>query len=320
MKGKYEVVIYDSKIKYHLILERNITIIKGKSGTGKSTLYQMFSDLVRLSKRESGISCNCKDKIMVLREDSNWKDTLVSTSDKIFIADEYIEYVQTKEFANIAQKSGNYFVIITRSSRMQWLSYSVNSIYELETLEEGDIFCTRLVNRYLYSKETILPDLIITGDSNSGYEIINKITRCDVKSAKGRDNVYNEVINNINKYKCIYIIVDGAAFGSCVGRLFPRFESANIHIFTPESFEFLLLNSKTFKRYLTTELAETYNFCDAKEFVTWERYFTKLLNKLCKEQYKFAYSKSKLNKFFKSKYFESVIKNQLEDLDEKIFN
>lgn len=41
MKGKYKIVIHDTNVRYELELERNITIIKGKSGTGKSNLYRM---------------------------------------------------------------------------------------------------------------------------------------------------------------------------------------------------------------------------------------------------------------------------------------
>lgn len=320
MRGRCIVNIHDSNVKYHLVLERSITVIKGKSGTGKSTLYRMFEDLEKSNKRSSGIYCNCKDKIIVLKERDNWKSIIESSKGMIFVADEYVEYIQTLEFASLAQKSGNYFILISRSGRMKWFTYSVNSVYELESKKDGDIYCTRLYNRYLNIKESVLPDLIITEDSNAGMDMINRVVNCKVISAEGRDGVYNAVDENKNKYKCIYAIVDGAAFGSCIGRLEPLIqEGYNIYVFAPESFEFLLLNSKTFSRYLTGELSETYNYCDSEEFLSWERYYTSLLNTLCSNNYHFFYSKNNLHKFFKTEYFEDYIKCQLVDLDSSVF-
>ena len=39
MIGKHRVQIGDNTIRYDFVLSRNITIIRGDSGTGKTTLY-----------------------------------------------------------------------------------------------------------------------------------------------------------------------------------------------------------------------------------------------------------------------------------------
>ena len=40
MIGKYELEITTRRVDYKLTLERNITILRGNSATGKSTLYR----------------------------------------------------------------------------------------------------------------------------------------------------------------------------------------------------------------------------------------------------------------------------------------
>ena len=116
MKGKCNLIIRNNKVTYELELQRNITIIKGISGSGKTTLYRMFEDLVE-GGRQVGIHCNCTDKLRILKPNTDWEYEITSSHNKIFIADEYIDYITTLDFAKIAQNSDNYFILITRTGR-----------------------------------------------------------------------------------------------------------------------------------------------------------------------------------------------------------
>ena len=40
MIGKYDIEVVTRKVDYQLTVERNITILRGNSATGKSTLYR----------------------------------------------------------------------------------------------------------------------------------------------------------------------------------------------------------------------------------------------------------------------------------------
>ena len=161
MKGKYKVVIHDTNVRYELELERNITIIKGKSGTGKSNLCRMVEDAV-YSKRETGVHCNCTDKLRVLRLGDNWESIINDSHNKIFIVDEYVGYIYTNSFAKVVNNSDNYFVIITRSSNLTNLGFSVDSIFELVTEKNNDMYITKLCKRYVYEEENIKSDLVVT--------------------------------------------------------------------------------------------------------------------------------------------------------------
>lgn len=148
MKGKYNIVVYNNRLRYELEIERNITVIKGNSGTGKTTLYTMLRDLLSTS-RYTGIECNCRDKIKILDNSSDWRNELSINIEKIFIADEGTEYITTQEFADSLHSSDNYFIFITRSGRMSWLTEYVNCIYELGTEKVGNISVTRLYKKQL---------------------------------------------------------------------------------------------------------------------------------------------------------------------------
>lgn len=146
MRGKYNIVIYNNRLRYELEIERNITVIKGNSGTGKTTLYTMLRDLLSTS-RYIGIECNCRDKIKILDNSSDWRNELSINTEKIFISDEGTEYITTKEFVDSLHSSDNYFIFITRSGRMRWLTYSADCVYELGTEKVGNISITRLYKK-----------------------------------------------------------------------------------------------------------------------------------------------------------------------------
>ena len=51
MKGTYTVKISDNRVKYNFELIRNITVVQGNSGTGKTTLFDMIAAYARLKKK-----------------------------------------------------------------------------------------------------------------------------------------------------------------------------------------------------------------------------------------------------------------------------
>ena len=44
MKGSIRVIVQNKRIKYDFAIRRNITIIKGDSATGKTSLIEMIRD------------------------------------------------------------------------------------------------------------------------------------------------------------------------------------------------------------------------------------------------------------------------------------
>ena len=86
MKGKYHIVIQNNKLHYELDIKRNITIIKGDSATGKTTLIGLIDRVSRMGI-SSGISITCKKKCRTLN-DMDWQLILSNTKENIIFVDE----------------------------------------------------------------------------------------------------------------------------------------------------------------------------------------------------------------------------------------
>lgn len=89
----------------------------------------------------------------------------------------------------------------------------------------------------------------MTEDSKTGYEFYNEYAKThniQCEHADGKTNVSKKIVNKNNSQTTL-IIVDGAAYGSEMNNTMILINSIPGYIlFTPESFEWLLLNSKTY--------------------------------------------------------------------------
>lgn len=83
MKGKHRVVVKNNKLHYDFEIKRNITIIKGDSATGKTTLINMIRQFSNLGN-SSGIEVLCDVPCRVL-EGIDWKLILQNISGNIFL-------------------------------------------------------------------------------------------------------------------------------------------------------------------------------------------------------------------------------------------
>lgn len=307
MKGKIKFNFKVGKRNYNFVLTRNITIIHDKSATGKTSLirdlhlYKRQAVSLRSSKRFSLESDGYKVELL---DDERWED--VSNryevyKDTIFVIDEYSTFITLNEFSEFVAKTGSYFIIITRRP-LSNLAYSVNSVFTLGFDKDTGVYsfvprymdeCSDLSKGfYIGDIETLNPDLIIVEDSNSGFQFFKSLGY-PCLSACGNTNVKNSIESNLN-YNLL-VIADGAAFGCSMYDIFETYKDSNIHLYLPESFEYLLLNSKIFtSNELTDKLKHTYNYVEYLEHISWERYYTHLILELS-ENTAMSYTKKHLN-------------------------
>ena len=130
MTGTHHIEVKNRDAVFKFDLHRNTTIIRGDSGTGKTTLYEMIADYTRL-QQASGVNLSC-DKKCVALTDSDWKNQLRQFSDSIVFIDEDSKYISSDEFANAVKNSSNYYVIFNREN-LHNLPYSINEIYKIKT-------------------------------------------------------------------------------------------------------------------------------------------------------------------------------------------
>jgi len=84
MKGIHKVVVGTKYLKYEFELRRNLTIIRGDSATGKTTLVDMIR--THMNDGESGaVTLNC-DKGCYVVEGNLWKGQLNNIQDSIFLS------------------------------------------------------------------------------------------------------------------------------------------------------------------------------------------------------------------------------------------
>ena len=319
MIGKYDIEVVTRKVDYQLTVERNITILRGNSATGKSTLYRAIKQFEN-DGRASGIKLTC-DRPCVILEGKNWENDLKEIKQSIVFVDEGAKFINTEEFATAIKKSDNYYVLITRQD-LGNLPYSIHEIYELDTNRIGNrMFCKQ---QQIYKSNNIAQNAIIskivTEDSKTGYEFYNEYAKThniQCEHADGKTNVSKKIVNKNNSQTTL-IIVDGAAYGSEMNNTMILINSIPGYIlFTPESFEWLLLNSNILNEpYITEVLKAPYNYIESSEFFIWEKYFTDLLNKATKESNIMPYNKSN-NKSLKIFTTENNMKRVIESSDLK---
>lgn len=131
MNGSHLVKISRRRgTKYTFTIKRNITIVRGDSGTGKTTLFDMVADYMRTGE-QSGVSLQC-DCPCVALTDFDWRNQLSSVHDSIVFVDKGLKEIHSDEFAHHVLYSSNYFVLISRADFPN-LPYSVDEIYKIKT-------------------------------------------------------------------------------------------------------------------------------------------------------------------------------------------
>lgn len=312
MKGRYHVVVQNSRIKFEFDVRRNITIIRGDSATGKTTLMELIETYDRIGN-ESGISISCTRKCKTLNN-SNWESVIENNNDSIIFIDEESKIIKTQAFAEKIKRSNNYYVIITREN-LPNLPYSVQEIYGIHA--NGKYADVRQTYNSLYrlyqvddNIEHTQTDLIVVEDSNSGFEFYKNVSSDDTEciSAGGKTKIKNVVISN--RGKSIIIIADGAAFGPEIGELYLYMKSnPDIKLYLPESFEWIILSSGLIDGNRVADIvSNTEKYVESADYFSWEPFFTKLLKDETKDTY-LQYSKTSLNKsYLNPKEKEALLK------------
>lgn len=301
MKGKHRIVVQNNRLHYEFEIKRNITVIQGNSATGKTTLINMLRQAENLGA-SSGIDVICDVQCGIL-EGRNWKLILENSPGKIFFIDEENAFINTEEFAVSVRGSDNYFVLVTRENLYN-LPYSVEEIYGLHA--SGKYHDTKRVYQQIYQIYSnlqsipIKPEKLIAEDSNAGYEFFKAVGETHgitCGSAGGKSNIF-AALNQISEEE-VCVIADGAAIGPEMNRLYNlAIKKKNIHLYLPESFEWMILNSGLVEGKEVRKILENpEDYIDSRDFFSWERYFTRLLIDKTEDSY-LQYTKSRLNETY----------------------
>ncbi|MCD8119786.1 MAG: translation initiation factor 2 [Lachnospiraceae bacterium] len=300
MKGAHRIIVQNKRIRYDFIIKRNLTVIRGDSATGKTTLVDMIREYFE-NGTASAVELTCDKQCSVL-EGRTWQGQLSEIRDSIIFIDEGNDFVSSRAFAAAIQKTDNYYVIVTREG-IPTLPYSVEEIYGIR--DSGKYGTLKRTYNEFYRfypapeyGEKLKPDSILTEDSNSGFQfftgICEKNRHVSCSCAHGKSNIFS-IASKYSKDHLL-VIADGAAFGPEMDKMMELGKDyPNITMYLPESFEWMILSSGVLEDKVLPEiLAHPEDQIDSSEFFSWERYFTACLVRLTKDSY-LKYNKRQLN-------------------------
>ena len=320
MHGEYKVRVKNSRNSYTFSLRRNITVLRGESGRGKTTLFDMIHEHNRFGK-ESGVSISCDRELVTIAGDK-WEDDILGNPGKIIVIDEDSHFIRSRDFARVVRGSDNYYLLITRNYLSE-LPISVDEIYELTGAKNKRFnrIYSDIWNMYDRPDKTTLPfkpQVIITEDSGSGYQFFNIIARrmgIQCISSGGKSGVYRELASHPNEK--VVVIADGAAFGAEIGDV-ARQQSLRpdrVGIYLPESFEWVILSSGAVMLKDSDKLTSPEDYADSVDYMSWEQYFTELLASTVKDSKYQKYSKDKLSDYYTQDRVERMIREFIKGID-----
>lgn len=296
-----ELEIISNQYVCKFYFERRINVIKGDSGTGKTSLLELVRDT------SPDIIKNISLDVLVA-DDLGWKALMTASKNAIIIFDDS-NVIDSAEFAKCCYeyvvKNNLYLLIFNRESLkieqngeesgyMPHISYSIDSIYRL---------CSDGINHWLepfYNLNTFNQssklDICITEDSSGGFEFFNKLL--NMLSVEHSDGGKSAIVDKIErmsiKDKNILVVFDRAAFGCEIEKFVNKLRDYNITVLDSyECFEELLLRSNLFLN--NQEVKRVFNNLPAyanKYCLSWEVFFEKFLACITKEKpYKYLHGK-----------------------------
>ncbi len=319
MKGRHHITVENKRIRYDFDIKRNLTILRGNSATGKTTLVDMIREYYE-NGISSGVTLLC-DKECAVIEGRTWAGQLSMIRDSIVFIDEGNDFVMTDAFSSYIQNSDNYYVIVTREG-IPSLPYSVDEIYGIrDSGKYGKLNKTYNQFFHIYLSETpgksFTPKVVITEDSNSGFQFFDAVCKnskdAECISANGKSNVFAAAVKHSDQD--VLIIADGAAFGSELQKLEFLFRNhPNIKLFLPESFEWLLLHAGVVEDSSIPEILKSpEDFIESQNWFSWERVFTALLIRFTQES-DLKYNKKELNPNYLQKKIVDKILSEFKNI------
>lgn len=294
----YYFNITSSKYNCSIPLERRITILRGDSGTGKSTI----ADIIDAGDPTVSIECKSDDGSSlswVLVSNTTWELIVRGATNSLLILDD-LELVASPDFSKAVSETSdrnNYYLIMSREDNkstndadmqlnLHAFSISLNSIYNFNKhSNEKDHF----VSQRYHSSKIEEPNCVIVEDAKAGKDFFQHLFSCEVIPAEGKGSIIDTFVSAVELgYRSILVFFDSAAFG-CHAEDFmdvikfvkSDYPEVKVGYFVDyESFEYFLLTTRFFKDNYTVirELSNPVKY--ANKYISWEHYFEDLLQRV----------------------------------------
>lgn len=306
-----KVKIATSVLSYDLKFDRRISVIKGNSASGKTTLVTAIQSI--RDTDEGSIESTLP---IILGNNDRWETDLLTCSNCIIIYDEFKAF-STAKFNSMTQllpQKNIYLLLITRvdslvefeennynkrKKAIGGFSYSVNSIYKFSF----NISTRTYINEPYYDypvDNKSQPDIILVEDSTAGFAFFKRLFKNTkvVAATNGKSSICDDLLELSKVYNNILVLVDLAAFGCHMYDFNDNFKKSSFivrFVDKYECFEYFLLTTNLVNHIDEVQkvLASPDEY--ANDANSWENYFEELLQKVTYHKlYKQGHS-SKLN-------------------------
>lgn len=158
------------RLEYQFEIKHKYNLIKGDSGTGKTTLHELIS---AYNSTPNAVNCLGYNKLYAWPVNASHLE-LLDHNDDIIIIDEDALILHRHDIASLLSNSNNYFLIINRDTKFSYLPISLDSIFTMKS--SGKFHTLELLypnaSRHLYSGNVTN---IIVEDSTSGLRFIKEV-------------------------------------------------------------------------------------------------------------------------------------------------
>lgn len=134
MRGSHHVVVQNRRVRFEFTVRRNVTIVRGDSATGKTTLMTLIEAYDRLGDA-SGVEVVC-DRRCVAISNANWKAVLGSASSGVIdgkrikdILDHTEDFVESSEFFSWERFFTHLLVQETKDTYLRYAKAELNDAY-----------------------------------------------------------------------------------------------------------------------------------------------------------------------------------------------
>lgn len=290
LKNTLSLEVKSNVFNFSCNLHRRLTIIRGDSGVGKTSLINIVTSKI------PGISVKCSLAVKAA-DDNSWRSMLMVERDTVIFFDD-LKATETLEFATVCKetlvKNNLYAVIINRDSLQNFkelekedkghkymaASISVSEIYNFMSdgtehwLEHVDIPTTSDYDGV---------DCILSEDSGRGYEFFDTYLKNVIPASDGKSSIVSDVISLATKHSKVLIFLDLAAYGchweSFCKKVLHNFD--NVFLLPGrECFEHMLIQSNMLNNdpVVLHELADPVKY--ANRFISWEKYYEDLISRV----------------------------------------
>lgn len=292
-----------ARVEYKFEIHNKYTVIKGDSGSGKTTFYDLINVMGANPKAVQNVSGEKIIAIPAKFEDFN----IANYSDVIFVVDENCTLFKRSDVASILRESENYFIIINREINLGYLPIHVDNVYRMKTA--GKFHSLERIYKRFELSQIVDVDTIIVEDKRSGYLFVqDMLGDCDTDTVviepaygnaeerlKDKNAGASKVAKSMEYHaergrRHIFVVYDAAAFGVYMDLLWNvirRYPKVQFYILDWDSFENYILKSKVYQQEIRLEDADYH-------YESYETYSTQKLGELIA-----GYSKTTLHKCLK---------------------